>query len=180
MIIKYFSHKKITIRKITKSDLKNAKKFQVFINSLIAEDAKILINKKFSLKDEKKFLEKILAGIKSKTRVSLVAECDDKIIGVTNIELGRGVQNHIGKFGITIMRGYRGVGLGKYLMSEVIRLAKEELNPKPKIIQLEVYVNNIPAINLYKKLGFKIVGKIPKQIQYKGKLIAEFIMMRET
>lgn len=82
------------------------------------------------------------------------------------------------KFGITITQGYKGIGLGKYLMSEVIELVKKELNPKPKIIQLEVYINNKPAINLYKKMGFKIVAKIPKQIQYKGKLIDEFVMLK--
>jgi len=44
---------------------------------------------------------------------------------------------------------------------------------------LEVYVNNEPAIKLYKKMGFKRVARIPKHIQYKGKLIDEFIMQLE-
>lgn len=175
---KIFGDKKITIRMATKSDLKNAKKFQNFINSLIEEDAKLLMNKKATLKGEKEFLERMLKGIKDKTRVYLVAECDDKIVGATSIELDRWRRNHIGKFGITIVHGYRGMGLGKYLMSEVIKLAKKDLIPKPKIIQLEVYINNKPAINLYKKMGFRIVAKIPKQIQYKGKLINEFVMLK--
>ncbi len=70
------------------------------------------------------------------------------------------------------------MGLGKFLTQEVIKLAKKELKPAPKIIKLEVYVNNKPAIGLYKKMGFKIVAKIPKQIQYKGKLIGEYIMLK--
>jgi len=180
MKIKTFKDKKIIIRKAVKSDLRNVKKFQVFINSLIEEEAKILMNKKATLKEEKEFLEGMLKGLKNKNRVYLVAEYDDKIIGATSIELDRYRRNHIGKFGITIINGYRGIGLGKHLMSEIIELAKKELSPKPKIIQLEVYTNNKPAINLYKKMGLKIVAKIPKQIQWKNKLISELIMMREV
>ena len=138
MQTKIFGDKKIIIRKAVKSDLKNAERFQVFINSLIEEEAKLLMNKKLTLKEEKEFLEKKLKGTKTKTKIYLVAECDNKIVGATSIELDRCRKNHIGGFGITIIQGYRGMGLGKYLMSEVIRLAKKELNPKPKMIQLEV------------------------------------------
>jgi ribosomal protein S18 acetylase RimI-like enzyme len=62
-------------------------------------------------------------------------------------------------------------------MEEIIKLAKKELRPGLKIIRLSVYSNNKIAIALYKKYGFKEVAKIPKQIQYKGKLIDEIIML---
>jgi ribosomal protein S18 acetylase RimI-like enzyme len=42
---------------------------------------------------------------------------------------------------------------------------------------LSVFSTNKPAIGLYKKYGFKTVTKIPKQIQYQGKLIDEIIML---
>ena len=41
------------------------------------------------------------------------------------------------------------------MLEELINLAKER---KLKDITLEVNVNNIPAINLYKKYNFKEVG----------------------
>lgn len=178
MEIKIFGDKKITIRKLSKKDLKRAKEFLGFINSLIREEAKILVKKELTLKEEKEKLKRFLESIGKKTMIFLVAEHDGKIIGTTSIDLGRGRKDHIGGFGITIIQDYRGIGLGKHLISEVIRLARKELNPKPKIIQLEVYTNNKPAINLYKKTGFKIVAKIPKQIQYKSKLIDELIMLK--
>ena len=175
---KIFGGKKVIIRKVTKLDIKNAKRFQDFINSLVEEDAKILRNKKATLKDEKDFLEKAIKCAKEENRVYLIAECGGKIIGTTDIELDRWRRNHIGKFGIAIVHGYRGMGLGKYLMSEVIKLGKKELKPQPKIVQLEVYANNKPAISLYKKIGFKIVAKMPKQIQWKGKLVSEYTMLK--
>jgi ribosomal protein S18 acetylase RimI-like enzyme len=106
-----------------------------------------------------------------------LAECDDKVIGTTGIDLHRGREAHVGEFGITIKNGYRGIGLGKHLMKEIIKLAKKELKPKPKIIRLSVFPTNKAAIGLYKKLGFKKVAKIPKQIQYKEKLVDEIIIL---
>jgi len=119
----------------------------------------------------------VLKSAKDKTAVYLIAEDGDRIIGLVNIELGRWRKNHIGTLGISIGRNFRGIGLGKHLMREIIKLAKRELKPRPKIIQLEVFANNKPAINLYKKTGFKQVAKLPKQLQWKGRLIDELVMI---
>lgn len=45
--------------------------------------------------------------------------------------------------------------IGTRMLEELIKIAKEK---KLKDITLEVNVNNIPAINLYKKYNFKEVG----------------------
>jgi ribosomal protein S18 acetylase RimI-like enzyme len=179
MEIKIFNGKKIKIRQISKKDLKNAEKFQNFINSLIEEDVQISLNKKSSLKEEKKWLKEQLKQIIDRKTVLLVAECDKKIIGITDITLNKERQIHVGNFGITIRKNYRGIGLGSYLIEEIIKLAKKELKPQPKIIRLSVFSTNKPAIGLYKKFGFKRVAKIPKQFQYKGKLINEIVMLKE-
>lgn len=178
MSTKILGDKKITIRRIEKGDKKNARKFLTFINNLIAEEAKILMNKKMSLKEEFEYLDKVIKGAKDKKSVHVIAEHGGKIIGNTSIELNPYRRNHSAKFAIGISDGYRGIGLGTALMLEVIKLAKKEIKPKPKIIQLEVYSNNLPAINLYKKMGFKTVAKIPDQIQWNKKLIDEYIMLK--
>lgn len=176
---KNFGNKRITIRKLSKRDLRNVKEFQDFINSLIGEDAQISLNKKLSFREERKWLKEQFQRIKNKKTVFLVVELDNKVIGTTEINLDMGRKSHIGNFGITIRKGYRGIGLGTYLTREIIKLAKKELKPKPKIIRLSVFSTNKPALGLYKKFGFKKVAKIPKQIQYKGKLIDEIIMLLE-
>jgi len=178
MKTKLFADKKIVVRELEKSDIKNAGKFRFYINSLIEEDAKLSMNRPATLKEEVEFIKSVLKGIKDKTAVYLVAECNDKIIGTTRIESEKWRKKHIGRFSIAIIDGYRGVGLGKYLISEIIKLAKNNLDSKPTIIQLEVYANNKLAIGLYKKMGFKTVAKLPRQIQYKGKLVGEQIIMK--
>jgi RimJ/RimL family protein N-acetyltransferase len=177
MPIKTFSGKKIKIRELAKSDLKNVKKFQNYINSLIKEDAKIILNKKETLKEEAEWIKNKIKKARKREDILLIAECDNKIIGTTNIELKEGRLDHIGEFGISILKGYRGIGLGGYLTGEIIKLAKEKLKAKLKIIRLFCFSNNKPAINLYKKFDFKIKARLPKQIQYKGKLVDELIML---
>ncbi len=54
---------------------------------------------------------------------------------------------------------YRGIGIGRKLMESIERLFAEK---KVDLVYLEVNVNNLPAINLYKKLGYTIAGLIPK------------------
>ena len=177
METKIFGGKKVKIRGLAKSDLKKAAKFKDFINSLVEEDAKIGMNVKVSIKEEINFLEAVISGVKNKKKVYILAECDDIIIGSASITQLAWRSNHIGELGITIRDGYRGLGLGRHLMQQVIDLAKKELEPKPKMIRLLVYVNNEPAIRLYKKLGFKKVARLPRQTQYKGELIDDFMMV---
>ena len=178
MQTKKFGDKEITIRELDRLDLEDPKKFQIFINSLIEEDVKILVNQKASIDEEVDYVRGMLEGTERKNKVYLLAEHDDKIVGSTSIELEKWRKNHIGIFAIAIIKEYRGLGLGKYLMSEIINSAKRDLNPVPQFIQLEAYINNKPAVNLYKKMGFKAVAKIPNQIKYKDKLITELVMMR--
>ena len=166
--------KKIIIRKFNKGDLKNAKAFQAYVNALVKENAMIGLSEKVDIKGEKEYLNNAVK--KSRQKIHLVATCDGMPVGVSNISLEKRTSSHIGTFGISIAKDYRGMGLGKKLMAEIIELAKKELNPSPKIIQLRVYAVNKPAIALYKKMGFKIVAKLPKQVQHKGKLVDDFIM----
>jgi len=177
MKTKIFDGKKIIIREFSEKDLRNVRKFQTFINSLIEEKALINLNKKLSLTQEKKWLEEQLRQMKSHKSVYLIAETNDMVVGTTQIYLNEGRREHVGNFGITIKKGYRGIGLGSYLTGEVIRLAKKELKPKPKIIKLDVFPVNKPAIDLYKRYNFKKVAVIPKQREYKGKLYDEIIML---
>lgn len=179
METKIFADKKITIRKFKKSDLKNLKKFLEYANSF-TEDDKLLTVGKISVREETEFLKGVAKRQKEKTGIYLIAEHNGKIVGSADIDLFERRGNHVGDFGIRIVEGYRGMGLGKYLMSEVMRLAMKQLKPAPKILFLQAFANNKPAINLYKKMGFKIVAKIPKIRQYKGKLVDEIVMLKFT
>ncbi len=175
---KDFKGKIIEIRKFSKKDVKRARDFMVFINSLIEEEAKLLLSRKQTLKDEEKWLKEREDSIKKKKEFLVIAEHNEKIIGTASVRLRRERESHVGEFGISIIDGYRRIGLGRFLMNEVINLAKKESKDDIKIVRLSVFSNNKPAIALYEKMGFKMVAKIPKQLQYKKRLIDEIIMLK--
>jgi UDP-4-amino-4,6-dideoxy-N-acetyl-beta-L-altrosamine N-acetyltransferase len=62
---------------------------------------------------------------------------------------------------------YRGKGIGKIAMQWLLNYGFQKC--KLYKINLGVIENNIPAVKLYKSLGFKIEGKMKDEIYYKGK-----------
>jgi len=176
MPIKEFRNKKITIRQFLKKDLLSVEKFQIYLNALVEEDAKILMRTKRTLKEEKDWLKDRLKAIKDREVVSLFAEHNGVIAGLCSIKLQKERQDHIGELGISIGKDFRRISLGFYLTKEIIELAKKELKPTLKIIKLFVFANNTPAIKLYEKTGFKQVAVLPDQVQFQGKLVDEICM----
>jgi len=177
-MIKVFNGKRLKIREMNRSDLKRAKDFLDYINSLVEEGAMISVKKKKTLGEEKERLKNQIKEIKNKRKIIILAEDKNKIAGICECWLKKERESHVGEVAISVRKEYRGIGLGKFLLSEILRLAKKKL--KPKIFRLSVFETNKIAQNLYKKFGFKKVAKIPKQIEYKGKLIAEIVMIKEA
>jgi ribosomal protein S18 acetylase RimI-like enzyme len=75
-----------------------------------------------------------LKEIEKGKRVTLVAEDKEKIVGICSCWLREERQSHVGEIGISVRKEYRGVGLGKFLMGETLKLSKRKL--KPKIFRL--------------------------------------------
>jgi ribosomal protein S18 acetylase RimI-like enzyme len=85
-----------------------------------------------------------------------------------------GTMDHVAIMGISLRKGYRSIGLGSELMKVAEEIAR---GMRCKCLRLAVYPTNKKAIGLYRKFGFRKVASIPKQIQRKGKLISEDIMI---
>lgn len=95
----------------------------------------------------------------SKNSILLIATIASVFVG--NIDLTgneRQKMLHTGMIGMGIKENYRNLGIGTYLMKETIKWAKK--NSPLEIIWLEVYANNDLGLGLYKKMGFKVSGKI--------------------
>lgn len=178
-ITKIFDDEKVTIRNLSSEDLKHPEKFQELINSLVKENAKILIDREQTIQDEIEWLKSELEKISKKQMVHLVAQYNAEIIAGANLTLGKFRESHWAQFGIAIKNGCRGIGLGTFLMETILNLAKTDLEPAPQIIKLGVFSNNGPAHNLYLKMGFHEVARLPKHIQYGGTFIDEIIMIKE-
>jgi len=76
-------------------------------------------------------------------------------------------------YGVYIDPTYRGQGLGKMLMDEIERLAKDHGIEK---LWLDVVVTQEPAKKLYRKLGFREIGRTEKSIKVDGKYYDKLLM----
>lgn len=82
---------------------------------------------------------------------------------------------HQCEFGIIIGDGYRNQGLGSYLLNNLLHFAKTQFNIE--LIHLQVYAEN-PAINLYKRFGFKEFGRQNHWIKEDGRYVGRIFMER--
>ena len=99
--------------------------------------------------------EEIQKRIKSRKEIFLVAEEDDKIIGLIDGYIIDN-SNHIEKVGyldhLCVNKKYRKLGIGENLIKEFSNKMK---NKNVTYLKLNAFEKNLPAIALYEKLGFE-------------------------
>jgi putative acetyltransferase len=88
--------------------------------------------------------------------ISIVAFCNDKIVGHAQIfKFPHSQLKATGDLVVYLHQDFHNVGLGTAMLSKLIELARKEGMHR---IGLTVVADNKPAINLYKKFGFKTEG----------------------
>ena len=112
----------------------------------------------FDPEQEAAFLEEKTG---SSDEIEIIALVDGKAAGTAGIEaVGRNYKvKHRAEFGISVLKEYWGLGLGKALTKACIQCAKEAGYAQ---LELNVVAENEVAISLYKSLGFVEFGRNPK------------------
>ena len=106
----------------------------------------------------------------------IVAEVDGRIVGSADLHNGNRKRiQHVGTLGITVIKDFRGLGVGKALMEALLNWALD--NPLIEKIGLEVFDVNKPAIELYNKLGFIEEGRKAKGIKLGQDSYVDSILM---
>lgn len=106
----------------------------------------------------------------------LVAEINGEIVGWLAFQSqNRKRMSHIGSFGMMISKHYRGKGIGKMLLEELMEWA--EKNPLIEKICLGVFSTNQRAISLYKSMGFIEEGRKVKEIKIDENEYVDDILM---
>ena len=110
--------------------------------------------------------------------LAIVAVVEEKskqrIIGSASLKFcQQEALKHKAELGITVHDNYQNMGIGTALLKHLIGIAKmKKLNK----IYLHVSTANDRAINIYKKAGFKIEGKLCKESCINGKYRDEYRM----
>jgi len=107
----------------------------------------------------------------------LVACVGDEIVGQLTLSVYTGPRTrHSGHFGIAVRDDWQGKGVGAALMEACLDLADNRLGLTR--LDLRVYVDNAPAIALYKKFGFEIEGTNKRFAYRNGEYVDAHVMAR--
>ena len=150
-----------------------------YINTLSREDTYITFSgEQITIDSEREYIGDLLKRIEKGDAVNLVCIVDGKLVGIAGVErkiAARRRGGHIGIFGISIKKEFRGDGMGYELSATVIDEAKKRMAGL-RIITLSVYKPNEIAYTLYRKLGFVEYGTLPQGILFHGEYVDEVEM----
>jgi len=131
-------------------------------------------DRRLTREQERKWLGETVRGVAKKEAVSVAAFVDGKVVGHCDVHRRRFRDDrHSGVFGIAILGGYRGAGIGERMMAEVLDRAADI---GVQLVELDVFSINRAAIGLYEKMGFAKVGTVPDKILRDGRYYDEDIM----
>lgn len=112
----------------------------------------------FDSEKEGQFLEQ---KAESENEIEIIAFVDGKVAGTAGIEaVGTKYKvKHRAEFGISVLKEYWGLGIGRALMEACIKCAKDAGYAQ---MELTVVAENVRAIALYQKEGFVEYGRNPR------------------
>lgn len=110
-------------------------------------------------------------------RRHLVACIDDVVAGHLVVDVEPNTRrSHVATFGISVSSEFHGRGVGSALMREMINLCDNWL--RVERIELTVFVDNAPALALYRKFGFDIEGTGKRYALRNGEYVDAYFMAR--
>lgn len=164
---------KVTLRNGTRED--GVQVFEVF-NKTHGESDYLLSypdENSYNAEQESEYLER---KTNSDNEIEMIATIDNKVVGLAGIEaIGYKYKvKHRADFGISVLKEYWGLGLGKALAEACIECAKKA---GYKQLELNVVADNERAIGLYKSLGFVEYGRNPKGFNSRTSGYQELVYM---
>jgi putative acetyltransferase len=109
---------------------------------------------------------------------SLVACAESEVVGQLSLHTfpRNPRRRHVGQIGMAVRDDWQRKGVGTALMQAAVDLADKWLNLTR--LELEVYVDNAPAIRLYEKFGFVIEGTLVSFAFRDGRYVDAHLMAR--
>lgn len=114
---------------------------------------------------------------RSSNEVELVAVIDGRIVGSAGVSAVRSRRKvaHRARFGISILKEYWGMGIGRVLMETSIDCARKAGFTQ---LELEVVADNERALSLYRRAGFEEYGRNPMGYRSASAGYQELVYMR--
>ncbi len=145
------------------------------INSLVDENAEILITRKFTREEEAEWLTNALLRLEKNEVFFLVAAVNGAVVASSDLQLQDESQECTGLIGIIVKNGYRDLGIGTEIMKTHFEKA---VFFGLKVLTVNVFATNQRAIHVYEKAGFFQTERISQKHFRQGRFIDEVIMKK--
>lgn len=148
------------------------------IQKAVVEEGEFLITapEEFAtntIEQQMKWMERIL---ENERETIFVAEQNDTVVGWLVFQSPRRQRlAHTGSLGMMVHRDFRGKGIGKMLIGELLAWVKA--HPLLEKVSLGVFSTNHQAIALYKHMGFVEEGRKVREIKLNEYEYADDILM---
>lgn len=157
--------KDVIIRKATVAD---AAEMLMYLKKLGGESDNLTFGTEGLGNDTAAEVEFLESRTDSSNCVTFVAERDGRIVGDASLDRMRSRMSHRGSFGIGVLKEAWGCGIGSDLTEHIIAFARDNGFEQ---IELEVRRDNLRAIRLYEKYGFKKIGVFPRFFKIDGEYV---------
>jgi ribosomal protein S18 acetylase RimI-like enzyme len=144
-----------------------------FVNTVGREERFVLRERATWTLDEER---ETLGAADGKDSAFFVGEINGQLSGLLNIARGQWPKNrHVAEFGMACLPDCRGIGLGTALLTRALEWARSVGIRK---VRLEVFASNVPAVSLYRKMGFEEEGRLHQEFLIDGNLVDGVLMAR--
>ncbi|MBI9010035.1 MAG: GNAT family N-acetyltransferase [Tenericutes bacterium] len=171
--MKFLKNKKIL--EMSEANPSDAEKILEYCKKVGSESTNLVMDGSgigLSVEEETKYLEKNKASLNNKT---FIAKVDGEIVSVFGLNgSSREKIKHNVSLGISVLKDYWNIGIGTHCMQYALNYCRMTLEIEN--VNLEVRADNDIAIKMYKKLGFKEVGKYTKKFKIEGKYFDSLVM----
>ena len=127
----------------------------------------------FTVEAEAAFLKQLRD---SRDDIMLIAKADGKIVGNASLNRLPRRMSHRGDLAVSVRKAYWNQGIGRKLLEKLLEFAGEK---GFEVLELQVRSDNLAAIHLYEKLGFRKIGTHPLFMKIQGKPVNADLMILE-
>jgi L-phenylalanine/L-methionine N-acetyltransferase len=120
-------------------------------------------------------MDRWFAGL-SENRFEIVSCIDAELAGFAGCYMSHGRHSHVGVVSVAVAEKFQRRGVASLLLTALIAAA-DDLTDVTRL-QLEVFADNRPAIQLYDKFGFEVEGRLRNYVRREAGFVDAFTMAR--
>lgn len=158
--------------------INDAEELVTFYNRVGGETSYLSFEKDeypLSVEEQKKAID---IYTKTNDQFMLIVKEEDLIIAAGTMTTSSKLKlRHVTELGIVVQNASQSLGVGTELMKRLMKWAREQ--PNLIKIRLDTRADNVRAVSLYLRLGFKVEGTLKNVTYWNGQYYDLYIMGKE-